>query len=145
MAALSEEDRAKAIGILERVRGEIDAVAGEDAELRFQVRRYVLKRLEFDERGTPTQRRKLKEQKWKFQKGRCWECGEALPKQGAELHRLRAIDGYTEANTQLLCWACHARAQAATDQTGGLVVGQQRVAATDHAAGADSTLEPEGT
>ena len=144
MGALSEEDRAKAIGILERVRGEIDAVAGEDAELRFQVRRYVLKRLEFDERGTPTQRRRLKEQKWKFQKSRCWECGEPLPKQGAELHRLRAIDGYTEANTQLLCRACHARAQAATDQTGSSVVEQKRVAATDATLDADSTVELEG-
>jgi hypothetical protein len=94
MAALSEEDRAKAIGILERVRGEIDAVAGEDAELRFQVRRYVVK--------------------WKFQRGLCYECGERLPKRGAELHRLRAMDGYTEANTQLLCQACHQKAEVGT-------------------------------
>lgn len=111
MAALSDEDRAKAIGILERVRGEIDAAAGEDAELRFQVRRYVVKRLEFDERGTPTQRRKLKEQKWKFQRGLCYECAEPLPQRGAELHRLRAMDGYTEANTQLLCQTCHRKAE----------------------------------
>ena len=111
MAALSEDDRGKAIGILERVRGEIDAVAGEDAELRFQLRRYVLKRLEFDERGTPTQRRKLKDQKWRFQRGLCYECGERLPKQGAELHRLRAMAGYTEANTQLLCQPCHRKAE----------------------------------
>ena len=111
MAALSEEDRARAIGILERVRAEIDAVACEDAELRFQVRRYVVKRLEFDERGTPTQRRKLKDQKWKFQRGLCYECGEPLPKRGAELHRLRAMDGYTEANTRLLCQACHRKAE----------------------------------
>jgi hypothetical protein len=111
MPTLSEEDRVKAIGILERVRGEIDAVAGEDGELRFQLRRYVVKRLEFDERGTPTQRRKLKDQKWKFQRGLCYECGDALPKQGAELHRLRAMDGYTAANTQLLCRACHRKAE----------------------------------
>ena len=121
MAALSDEDRAKAIGILARVRGEIDAVAGKDAELRFQVRRYVAKRLEFDERGTPTQRRKLKDLKWKFQRGLCYECGEPLPKRGAELHRLRAMDGYTEANTRLLCQGCHRKAEAGGGAEDGAV------------------------
>jgi hypothetical protein len=59
MGALAGEDRAKAIAILGELRGRIAEVAGEDRERLFQVRRYILKRLEFDERGTPTQRRKL--------------------------------------------------------------------------------------
>jgi hypothetical protein len=111
MASLSEEDRAKAIAILELVRERIAEAAGEDRELLFQVRRYVLKRLEFDERGTPTQRRKLKEEKRKWQKGLCAVCEAVLPARGAELDRFRAIDGYTAENTQLVCHACHQKAE----------------------------------
>jgi hypothetical protein len=51
MASLSEEDRARAIAILAEVRTRIAQVAGEDRERLFQVRRYILKRLEFDERA----------------------------------------------------------------------------------------------
>ena len=63
MASLSDEDRAAAIAILEQLRSKMAAVASEDRERLFQLRRYILKRLEFDERGTPTQRRRLKEAK----------------------------------------------------------------------------------
>jgi RNase P subunit RPR2 len=118
MASLSEENRAKTLEILDEVRRRINAAAGDDPELVFQMRRYVAKRLEFDERGTPTQRRKLKDLKRKFQRGLCYECAQPLPERGAELHRLRAMDGYTEENTQLLCRACHAMAQAREDATG---------------------------
>jgi hypothetical protein len=111
MAALSDEDRAKAIAILESVRGQIAEVAGDDRVRIFQVRRYILKRLEFDERGTPTQRRKLKDQKWKMQRGLCAVCQEKLPERGAELDRFSAIDGYTAGNTQLVCHRCHQQAE----------------------------------
>ncbi|WP_213805201.1 hypothetical protein [Granulicella sp. dw_53] len=114
MPALSDDDRAKAIQILEQVRTQLNQIAGEDPDLRFQLRRYILKRLEFDERGTPTQRRKLKELKRKFQRGLCFQCATPLPVKGAELHRLLAIEGYTEANTQLLCRSCHEKAQQET-------------------------------
>ncbi|MCU1318524.1 MAG: hypothetical protein JWP98_42 [Edaphobacter sp.] len=107
MPTLSEEDRTKAIAILEQLRARIAEVAGEDRERLFQVRRYIVKRLEFDERGTPTQRRKLKDQKWKSQRGLCALCQEKLPERGAELDRFRAIEGYTIENTQLLCRHCH--------------------------------------
>jgi hypothetical protein len=111
MASLSEEDRAKAIAILEMVRARIAEVAGDDRERLFQVRRYVLKRLEFDERGTPTQRRKLKDEKRKWQRGLCAVCECKLPERGAELDRFRAVDGYTAANTQLVCRSCHQKAE----------------------------------
>jgi hypothetical protein len=111
MATLSEEDRAKAIAILGELRAQIAEVAGEDRERLFQVRRYILKRLEFDERGTPTQRRKLKDAKRRSQRGLCALCGERLPERGAELDRFKAIEGYTAANTQLLCHSCHQRAE----------------------------------
>lgn len=114
MPGLSDEDRANAIALLQEIRSRIDAVADGDEVVRFQMRRYIAKRLEFDERGTPTQRRRLKDLKWKFQRGLCYECAQPLPNRGAELHRLKAIDGYTEANTQLLCRACHEKAQALT-------------------------------
>lgn len=52
MPKLSPEDRAKTVPILERVRAEIAAIAGEDKALIFQMKRYIAKRLEFDERGT---------------------------------------------------------------------------------------------
>jgi len=111
MATLSDEDRAKAIEVLAELRARIAEVAGEDRERLFQVRRYILKRLEFDERGTPTQRRKLKESKRKSQRGLCAVCGDKLPERGAELDRFKAIDGYTAANTQLLCHGCHQKAE----------------------------------
>jgi hypothetical protein len=107
MPTLSAENRAKAIAILEELRARIAEVAGEDRERLFQVRRYIVKRLEFDERGTPTQRRKLKDQKWKSQRGLCALCQEKLPERGAELDRFLAIEGYTIENTQLLCRGCH--------------------------------------
>ncbi len=107
VARFEDPDRQRAIQILEQVRGSIDVAAAGDADLRFQLRRYVIKRLEFDERGTPTQRRKLKALKRKFQRGLCYDCGQALPEKGSELHRLVAIEVYTEANTRLLCRACH--------------------------------------
>lgn len=107
MPTLSEADRVKAIAILEQLRARVAEVAGEDRELLFQLRRYIVKRLEFDERGTPTQRRKLKDQKRKSQRGLCALCHETLPERGAELDRLRAIEGYTAENTQLLCHRCH--------------------------------------
>ena len=107
MPSLSDEDRNKALKILEQTRAEIDAASSGDADLRFQLRRYIVKRLEFDERGTPTERRRLKALKRKFQRGLCYECAQPLPAKGAELHRLHASVGYTEANTRLLCRTCH--------------------------------------
>ncbi|WP_158942095.1 hypothetical protein [Granulicella sp. S190] len=112
MASLSDNDRAAAIAILDQLRAQISAVAGEDRDRLFQLRRYILKRLEFDERGTPTQRRKLKEAKRRSQLGLCAICQQALPARGAELDRFRAIDGYTARNTQLLCHSCHQKAEA---------------------------------
>jgi hypothetical protein len=110
--ALSDAQRPQAIALLAELRAGIDTAAGGDETLRFQLRRYIAKRLEFDERGTPTQRRKLKQQKVKYQRGLCAMCSEPLPQRGAELHRLKALDGYTPANTMLLCRGCHERAQA---------------------------------
>jgi hypothetical protein len=111
MPPLTESQREKVLPILAAVREAIDHASGGDPIVLHQMRRYVAKRLEFDERGTPTQRRKLHELKWKRQKGICALCPEPLPERGAELDRLIATEGYTEANTRLVHHDCHRRAQ----------------------------------
>jgi hypothetical protein len=112
MPELSEEDREKARALLDELRARIEETAAGDEALRFQMKRYIAKRLEFDERGTPTHRRRLKAQKRESQRGLCASCEEDLPERGAELHRARAIDGYTVENTSLVCARCHANAEA---------------------------------
>jgi hypothetical protein len=111
MPVLPEDERAKLIPILAKLRSELFEASGANEEILFSMKRYIAKRLEFDERGTPTQRRKLKDQKRKSQHGLCAMCKDALPERGAELDRFRAIDGYTADNTQLVCPSCHRKAQ----------------------------------
>ena len=111
MPALPSEERAKMLAILAKLRMELQEASGGSEELLFSMKRYIAKRLEFDERGTPTQRRKLKDQKWKSQLGLCAVCKGELPERGAELDRFRAMDGYTSENTQLLCHSCHRTVQ----------------------------------
>jgi hypothetical protein len=112
MPELSEPDRLKARALLDDLRVKIDEASAGDEALRFQFKRYIAKRLEFDERGTPTHRKRLKEQKRIAQNNLCASCEEDLPESGAELHRVRAIAGYTVENTRLLCPRCHANAEA---------------------------------
>jgi hypothetical protein len=116
MPSLSPEDREKTIALLDRLRADILSIAGEDRELLIQMKRYISKRLEFDERGNPTQRRKLKDLKFKHQQGLCALCKTRLPERGSELDRFLAIEGYTAANTQLLCHGCHRTTQEARDR-----------------------------
>ena len=113
MPVLREEERQKVLPILESARRALEIASGGDPIVLHQMRRYVAKRLEFDERGTPAQRRKLHELKWKRQRGICALCPEPLPERGAELDRLIATEGYTEANTQLVHHECHRKAQEA--------------------------------
>ena len=117
MPELSEEDRKKAKALLAELRVKIDEAAAGDETLRFQMKRYIGKRLEFDERGTPTHRRRLKAQKRESQRGLCASCDDPLPERGAELDRFKAIDGYTAANTQLLCHGCHQKSELARDSS----------------------------
>ena len=121
MSKLPDEDRAKAILILDKLRNDLqEAAAGSDETL-FSMKRYIAKRLEFDERGTPTQRRKLKELKLKSQHGLCAVCNNKLPDQGAELDRFQAMGGYTADNTQLLCPTCHRTTQQVRDAADAVI------------------------
>ena len=56
-------------------------------------------------------RRALKVLKREAQSGRCVLCRVSLPKVGAVLDRLKAMDGYTAKNTRLLCQACDTAVQ----------------------------------
>lgn len=74
-------------------------------------RRKVFKELTYDERGKPMERRKLKEAKWKSQRGICPACNGSLPEKYCVLDRLEAMKGYTSENTRLLCSSCDSRLQ----------------------------------
>jgi len=88
----------------------VDLAAG-DADLFWALRRKLSKELVYDERSKPIQRRALKTRKRKAQDGLCAACSEPLPTVGAVLDRFRAMDGYTDANTRLLCPTCDTRIQ----------------------------------
>jgi hypothetical protein len=113
MPPLTTQQRDSILPILEKLRADIRSLAGADEAIVFQMRRYIAKRLEFDERGSPAVRRKLKDLKWKLQRGLCAQCSKELPIRGAELDRNQAILGYTEENTKLVCHDCHRAAQEA--------------------------------
>lgn len=109
---LTPEQSAKANELLDLVRKRLNELSGDDPKLLHHMRRRIMKRLEFDERDTPTARRKLKDQKWKEQRGKCAMCKEDLPETEAELDRLDSYGGYTKENTRLLHHACHRKQQA---------------------------------
>jgi hypothetical protein len=108
---LSDAERVVGHRILESVRDLIEEASIHDKSMGWALRRFVYTRLMHDERGKPMQRRILKLNKMISQRGLCFECGEELPKRGAELDRIQAMDGYTEENTHLVCHKCHRKSQ----------------------------------
>ena len=108
---LTDDERLVAKKILDDIEKRIGAFAGEDTELFWAVRRYIYKQLTYGERGKPMERKKLKELKWKKQRGICDRCKGELPEKGSELDRRDAMLGYTEENTRLLCHKCHIEEQ----------------------------------
>ena len=92
--------------LLAEIRAKIEVLSNGDSELRFAYRRKVYKALTYDERGKPAERRKLKDQKWKEQRGLCAICGKELPEAYTVLDRLKAVDGYASANTRLIHQEC---------------------------------------
>ena len=109
---LSPEELLNANALLDEVRARLKSLAGGDSALLFAYRRKIYKELTYDERGKPTQRKRLKELKRRQQADRCADCGGPLPAQHAVLDRLHALLGYTEDNTRLLCRECDAEIQA---------------------------------
>lgn len=51
---LNDELLQEVRGILDRVRAELNSISQGDAKTLHHLRRYLMKRLEFDERGTPS-------------------------------------------------------------------------------------------
>lgn len=117
---LTDEERARAQSLLEEVRASLKTLSGEDAELLFAYRRKVAKELSYDERSKPAKRKSLKQKKLISQNGKCDRCGETLRPAGRDsvLDRLNAMDGYSEANTRLLCQSCDRETQSARAFTG---------------------------
>lgn len=112
---LGTEELKLANSLLDLIRSRIDELAGADERLRFAYRRKVAKELQYDERGKPTHRIRLKARKRRAQNGMCANDRVApheLPTKGAVLDRLLAEDGYTDENTRLLCPDCDAQFQA---------------------------------
>lgn len=110
---LSEEQLASVRQLLDRVRTELETLAVSDPKTLHHARRYLMKRLESDERGTPADRNKLKLTLMAVQQGKCASCGEPLPPRGSELDRTDPVLGYTEDNCKLIHHECHRKAQAA--------------------------------
>jgi hypothetical protein len=109
---LNDELLKEVRGILDRVRVELNIVSQGDAKTLHHLRRYLMKRLEFDERGTPADRNKLKLTLMAKQQGKCSTCGEPLPPRDSELDRKDPVLGYTEENCTLIHHQCHRKAQA---------------------------------
>ena len=106
-----ELDQANAL--LDDIRARIDALAGDDPELRFAYNRKVYKELTYDERGTLAERNALKKVKRQQQGGLCFACREPLALKYCILDRLpgKSWIGYTVENTQLICFKCDTQRQ----------------------------------
>ncbi len=103
---LTAKELERAYELLAEIRKRLELLAHGDKELLFAYRRKVYKELTYDERDKPSVRRKLKEQKWKEQRGICTICGKELPEKYTVLDRLNAADGYTKENTRLIHREC---------------------------------------
>lgn len=103
---LTAKELEKANALLKDVREKLEQLSGGDKELLFAYRRKIFKELGYDERSKPMVRRKLKDQKWKQQRGLCAICGRDLPVRYTVLDRLSAVKGYTLENTRLIHQEC---------------------------------------
>ena len=114
---LNAEELKLANDLLTEIRDQLKALAGDDKLLLFAYRRKIAKELQYDERGKPGQRSKLKALKWGLQDRKCAHCGKEMPLKYSELDRKNAADGYTEENTELVHAKCHQDRQAAKGYT----------------------------
>ena len=109
---LTSDELSQANMLLAEIRARLEVLSHGDRELLFAYRRKVFKELTYDERDKPAVRRKLKDQKWKEQRGLCAICGKELPQTYTVLDRYNAVDGYTKENTRLVHQGCDIASQA---------------------------------
>ena len=110
---LSDDQLTTVRALLEVVRLELSKISAGDVKVLHHARRYLQKRLEFDERSTPAARAKLRLTLMATQQGKCAMCNEPLPPRDSELDRRDPVLGYTEDNCRLVHHACHRKEQAA--------------------------------
>lgn len=110
---LTDEELERAHALLRDVRNRLKDLSNGDKDLLFAYRRKLYKELTYDERDKPMVRQKLKNEKWKKQRGLCAICGRELPEKYTVLDRLVAADGYTDSNTRLIHQECDRSEQAA--------------------------------
>ena len=103
---LTPEELERANALLDEIRLRLETLSEGEKDLLFAYRRKIFKELTYDERSKPMVRRKLKDQKWKEQRGLCAICGRNLPDKYTVLDRLNAADGYTKENTRLIHHEC---------------------------------------
>jgi len=110
---LTAEQRKNLFGpLFLSVKQELERLAAGDARLLWALRRKLAKELEYLERGTPSYRKRLKEQKYSDQVAFCAICGDILPFKDIDLDRIEAYLGYTRENTRLVHHKCHRAEQA---------------------------------
>ena len=88
---LTPDELQHANALLAEVRQKLESLSHGDTELLFAYRRKIFKELTYDERSKPMARRKLKDQKWKEQRGLCAICGKELPEKYTVLDRFKAV------------------------------------------------------
>jgi UTP:GlnB (protein PII) uridylyltransferase len=114
---LTTDELKRANKLIDQIRKRLEKLAGCDHELLFAYRRKVAKELQYDERGKPMTRRKLKAAKHAEQGGKCAHCSKKMPLRYSELDRMEAALGYTATNTELVHAKCHQARQAAKRYT----------------------------
>ncbi len=76
---LTPDELERANALLDEIRSRLEALSAGEKDLLFAYRRKIFKELTYDERSKPMVRRKLKDEKWKEQRGLCAICGKDLP------------------------------------------------------------------
>lgn len=103
----TKEDKVKRIGdeILEHARFVIGVAAGNNAQMRFKLNRWVYARLMQDE---IREKRPVKQALWNSGIRACQKCGQKFKSiKGVEIHRKDSNKIYSVENCQLLCRECH--------------------------------------
>jgi hypothetical protein len=105
---LSNSNREQAIKVLKQARSEIRRVSDGDADVEYNLNRFVYKRLQDDERGPISERRRFRNTLWARQGGCCAFCQKPFSEIDlVDKHHPSGLR-YTAENTVLGHRDCHA-------------------------------------